>query len=417
MPAKADTIYINGHILTVNKTDDIAAAVAVTGGSIAAVGSNEDALRHAGPDTQIIDLQGQTMLPGFIDPHSHVFNNALRLVTEANLNSPPIGTQTSIGDILCTLRERAAKMPKGALIKGFGYDDTALKEKRQINRHDLDQVTTKHPIIIRHITGHLHFLNSSALAMLGIDKDTPNPSDGVYCRDENGEPNGVIEEHSHGIQRLLSEISPEEELAVVRAAGDLYMQKGIVLASTGATRTGHEMELLYEGVKSSAFKIRVIFNFVSQFLNERGGYEYSDFFLKGSVKNFYDGSIQGYTGYLSKPYHVPYHGDADYRGYATMPKEELFQIVQQIHDSGEQIFVHCNGDQAIEDMLDACEAAQKNNPRPDPRHVVIHAQMAREDQLDRMQALGVLPSFFILHTYYWATATTTSSWDRKEPRA
>lgn len=397
----ADTIYLNGHILTMNKNDDIAAAIAVSGTSITAVGSNEDALRCAGPATKTVDLQGKTMLPGFIDPHSHVYNNALRIVTEANLNSPPIGAHKSIDDILRTLKKRAESTPAGKLIKGFGYDDTALTEKRRIDRRDLDQVTTSHPIIVRHITGHLHFLNSSALEMLGITKDTPNPPDGVYCRDENGEPTGVIEEHGNDLQKLLGQISPEEEQIAVRAAGELYMQKGVVLASTGATRTAREMDLLYEGVASGAFKIRVIFNFVTQFIADRGVYDYNDYFLKGSVKNFYDGSIQGYTGYLSQPYHVPYHGDTSYCGYAAMPKAELFQIVQDMHDRGEQVFVHCNGDQAIEDMLDACEAAQKKNPRPDPRHVVIHAQMAREDQLDRMQALGVIPSFFILHTYYW----------------
>lgn len=407
MAKKADKIFLNGNIITMNRDNAIVSAVAIRGSSILAAGTNEEILHTTDADAEVVDLRGKTMMPAFIDSHSHVYNNALRIVAEANLNSPPIGDKTCIQDILDELKKRAKAMPAGTLVKGFGYDDTALLEKRRIDRRDLDSVSADHPIIIRHITGHLHFLNSSALAMLGITKDTPNPPDGVYCRDaSSGELTGIVEEHSNYFQQLLGQISPEEELLAVKTASDLYMQKGIALASTGATRSKREMDLLHEGIQSGDFKIRVIFNFVTQFIEERGARVYNDYFMKGSAKNFYDGSIQGYTGYLSKPYHTPYQGDASYRGYSAMPKEELFQIVQETHDRGEQIFVHCNGDQAIEDMLDACEAAQKKNPRLDPRHVVIHAQMAREDQLERMKELGVLPSFFILHTYYWGDRHT-----------
>ena len=120
-----------------------------------------------------------------------------------------------------------------------------------------------------------------------------------------------------------------------------------------------------------------------------------------AVKIVADGSIQGYTGYLSRPYHTPYHGDANYAGYAAVPREKLFKQVLDLHRAGYQIAIHGNGDESIEDILDAFEAAQQAHPVDDPRMILIHSQMAREDQVARMQALGVTPSFFSAHTYYW----------------
>jgi predicted amidohydrolase YtcJ len=120
-----------------------------------------------------------------------------------------------------------------------------------------------------------------------------------------------------------------------------------------------------------------------------------------AVKIVADGSIQGYTGYLSVPYHTPFHGDADYRGYAAVPREELFAKVEALHTAGYQLAIHGNGDESIEDILDAFEAAQQKHPRPDPRMILVHSQMAREDQVARMKALGVTPSFFSAHTWYW----------------
>jgi len=121
----------------------------------------------------------------------------------------------------------------------------------------------------------------------------------------------------------------------------------------------------------------------------------------GAIKIVADGSIQGYTGYLSEPYYTPYQGDADYRGYPAMPRETLFEQVAALHEAGYQMAIHGNGDEAIEDILDAFEAAQRQYPVDDPRMILIHGQMAREDQIARMKDLGITPSFFTAHTWYW----------------
>lgn len=402
MNNRATKIYINGNIITVNANNELAEAIAVDHDMIIAVGSTKSILAYADDYTEVVDLAGKTVLPGFIDPHSHVYNNALRVVTEANLNSPPIGKITCIDDILNVLRERVAQTPKGTLVKGFGYDDSALKEKRRVTRYDLDKVSTEHPIIIRQISGHINSCNSKGLELLGITEDTPNPEGGVFCRDEQtGEHNGVIQGYSNVMHKILGIITPEEEEKVIAAANDIYAQQGITLASTGSTRTKREVDLFRNGIENGTYQLRVILNRITWLVDELEDCKYDHFLLKGSVKNFYDGSIQGYTGYLSKPYYVPFNGDKEYCGYPVMKKEELIELVKIMHDRGEQVFMHCNGDQAIEDMIDAIAIAQKENPRRDPRHVIIHAQMAREDQLDRMKSLGIIPSFFILHTYYW----------------
>ena len=398
----ANTVYVNGNILTVDKLNSRAQAVATGGGVILAVGTKEEVLAAAEKDAVIIDLAGKTMLPGFIDAHSHFYQTGLRTVTEANLNSPPIGAVTCVDDIIALLREWAQAAPPGRLVKGFGYDDTSLREKRRLNRDDLDKVSTEHPVIVRHISGHLHAFNSQALVLAGITKETPDPSDGIFCRDAvTGEPTGVIEEALDMVNKMLSNISAAQEQQAVVAANAIYSQAGVTLASTGATRSLREVNLIRQGQHDGTVKVRVILNRAAVAVDALAGYEYDDMLLKGSGKTFQDGSIQGYTGYLSQPYHVPFQGDTSYCGYPIMAREDLVKVVKKFHDKGDQVFIHGNGDQAIADILHAFAVAQRDNPRPDPRHVVIHSQMAREDQLDTMQELGVLPSFFVLHTYYW----------------
>ncbi len=400
---KVTKIYHNGNILTVNNEDEVVSAIALSDKKIIAVGSDQEILDLKESSTEVIDLNKQTMIPGFFDPHSHFFQAGLRYTTEADLNSPPMGNIKSVQDIIDTLTDWAKDKPEGTLVKGFGYDDSQLKEKRRITKYDLDKVSTKHPIIIRHISGHLHAANSLGLELLEITKDTPDPSDGVYVRDpETGEPNGVIEEALDGINLVLADMTPEDEVKAIKLANDLYAGLGITSASTGSNRGIREVELIKQGHENGDLKIRVLLNRVDIILEDLEGYEgYDEMLREGTGKTFQDGSIQGYTGYLSEPYHVQPEGQTDYRGYPIRPVDELVDIVEMFHLRGDQMYIHCNGDQAIEDVLDAIEIVQEKHPREDPRHVAIHAQMTREDQLDRMKELGIIPSFFILHTYYW----------------
>jgi len=406
--ATIDTIYLNGAVLTMDAADNRAEAVAVSGGRIAAVGPNDEIGALAGPDTVVVDLAGRTLIPGFVDAHSHFPESGRLATTSVDLNSPPIGAMTSIDDLVAALRARAATTPAGAWIVGNGYDDSLLAEKRHPSRADLDRVSTAHPILAVHISHHLGAANSRALALLGIDRATPQPAGGLIRKDAaSGEPDGVLEETA--LFSAVGQVPPPTEaqdLATIAAARDQYLAAGVTSAQNAMadTRliarlaTAAERGLLPLDVMAFPtweLALRIARGETRARLPANGRVKL------GAAKVFQDGSIQGYTGYLSKPYHVPYKGDAGYRGYPIQSRERLTEIVGALHAEGLQIAIHGNGDAAIDDILHAFAAAQRAHPRPDARHILVHAQMARDDQLDTIKTLGVVPSFFTLHTYYW----------------
>lgn len=407
-----DTLLINGTVITLTGPGDdiIAEAIAITGDRISAVGSTTDLTQTAGPNTTVIDLAGQTVLPGFIDAHGHFPSSGLIEKHFVDLNSPPIGTVTSIDETVSALAEKAKTVPAGSWIQGRGYDDTLISEMRHPTRWDLDRVSTEHPIYISHISGHLGVANSFALKLAGITRETPRPFGGKIRMDvESGEPNGVLEEPpAMGfVTKLLPQFSEDDMIdAVAKAAAD-YAAVGITTAQQGATGP-NGAEVFVKTYQQGRLPIRVHVWPVLQAmvaLIEKGGTltepNADGMVTYRAVKGFADGSIQGYTGYLSQPYHSHSHNDPRYRGYPRMDREALAKQVMTVHQAGYQIAIHGNGDAAIDDVLYAFDRAQEASPRDDARHIVIHAQMTREDQMDRMAETGVIPSFFNMHTYYW----------------
>ncbi len=405
----ADTIYLNGVVLTMDAKDSQAEALAIAQGRIQAVGLDSDIKTLAGPKTKVVDLKGQTLLPGFIDPHSHFPLSGLTPRYRVDLRSPPVGTRASIEEIVVALKEKADQTPAGEWVKGSGYDDTMVKEMRHPNRHDLDRVSTVHPVWVTHCTGHHAACNSLALERAGITKDTPQPPGGVIRMDpETGEPLGVFEEGPamQPIKELMPPVSNEQMREVTRIAAAEYASQGVTTAQNAACDQ-RLVEQLIHVTREGVLPIRTVF-FPQHDLAmriTRGEYQpdipAGDLLIQGAAKIFADGAIQGFTGYLSKPYHTPFQGDAAYRGYPIYTREELTDMVVQLHQAGWQIGIHGNGDAAIDDIIAAHQAAQKACPREDARHIVIHSQMVREDQLDQYKTLGLTPSFFSLHVYYW----------------
>ena len=399
-------IYRGGPILTMDASDRVADALLVEGDRIAAVGSETEIRERAGRKGRVVDLQGRALLPGFIDAHAH-FPGAGIFAVLLNLNSPPIGDIESVESIVERLRERAGSTSKGDWVVGMGYDDTLLAEKRHPTRVDLDRASTEHPIAIWHISGHLAAVNSAALERVGIDAETADAEGGRIRRDpQTGEPDGVLEENdTHVLQPLLTP-GLRDSWKIVREASRRYLAAGVTTAQNGYA-TAQQMKGLLWLSRLGLLPLRVILwpgqETTDSLLDGRFSFASPDplWIRQGAAKIIGDGSIQGYTGYLSAPYHVPPGDDPEYRGYPTIAREELIEVVTRYHAQGLQVAVHGNGDACIDDILDAFEAAQRAHPRPDARHVVIHAQMARDDQLDRMAELDVIPSFFSLHTYYW----------------
>ncbi len=407
--AAPDVILHNATVLTLTSQTASAEAIAITGDRITAVGTDSDVAALAGPETERIDLQGGTVLPGFIDAHGHFPSSGLIAKHFVDLNSPPIGVMTSVDDIVAALADRAAQTPAGEWIQGRGYDDTLIVDMRHPTRWDLDRASTEHPIYIGHISGHLSVANSLALELAGITAASPQPFGGKIQKNGDGTPTGVLEEPPAmgQVGDLLPTFTDADMIEAIAFAAREYAAMGITTAQQGATAPDGGL-MFVEAYRQGVLPIRVhvwpVLAAVAA-LTEKGGalpvLDADGMVTYGAAKGFADGSIQGYTGYLSQPYHSHSHADPRYRGYPRMDRDALAAQIKTVHEAGYQIALHGNGDAAIDDVLYGFERAQSLRPRPDARHIVIHAQMTREDQLDRMQAGGVIPSYFNLHTYYW----------------
>jgi hypothetical protein len=251
--------------------------------------------------------------------------------------------------------------------------------------------------------------NSRMLELMNINADTEDPVGGVIARRPGSrEPIGLLEETAHmAMTEHLLDFSIIDGIRMTMAANEEYLAQGVTTAQSGGVDAA-----MASGMSTlsrlNIIELRlVLFPFYHLLGPDLLSGEFdpasleSDMLDISAVKIVADGSIQGYTGYLSEPYHVPFKGDADYRGYPAVPRDDLIKAVADFHRAGFQLAIHGNGDESIEDILDAFELAQAEHPVEDPRLILIHSQMAREDQLLRMKELGVTPSFFSAHTYYW----------------
>ena len=407
-PAAPDSqAFLNATVLTMDADNSEAQAVYVEKGVIKNIGNNTEIKSLITEDTIIYDLQGKTLLPGFIDAHGHFPASGLAELG-VDLNSPPIGTVENIDQLLERLQAKAAVTPAGEWVFGFGYDDTSLAEQRHPHKDELDKALPDHPIFLSHISGHMAVTNSAGLAIGNIDENTPDPVGGVIVKDANGKLTGLLEEEAAlPMQIVAMDISPTGFLEMVRSASAEYAAYGVTTAQSGAVSSKFA-----QGIKLASMlnlipqklELWPLFNEWGDMLlqgeSDADSFE-SDRVNVGAVKIIADGSIQGFTGYLSQPYHEPYHGDESYRGYPRVPLDELTDWVVKFSKAGYQLAIHGNGDASIDDIITAVAMARGAAPDKDPRTILIHAQMAREDQLLRMKSLNITPSFFSAHTYYW----------------
>ena len=407
--AKGVTVYRGGTIRTMNSAAPLAEAVAVSGGRIVAVGSEADVAARAGRDAAIVDLGGRTMLPGFIDCHGHISMTAL-LMGFQNLAPEPAGPIRSIEDIKAEFRKFRERTGggRGGWLLGAMYDDSLLAEKRALTRADLDEVSADQPILAYHASLHVVVVNSAALSLLGITADTPDPQGGVIRRwPGTREPNGILEEGAISLAMpRLPQASREELLDLLDEVQDRYAAWGITTAQDGATRRP-DFDLLTLAAERDRLKIDVVaYPFFTHIEDlARGDIEmkrdYNGFKI-GGIKLMLDGSPQAKTAWLTRPYEVVPPGfDKDYRGYRIVDDQTAANMVDDAFGRGWQVYAHCNGDAAADQFIAAIDKATKKHGAADRRSTVIHAQTLREDQLDDMARLGVMPSYFVTHTFYW----------------
>jgi len=408
----AEAIWSGGSILTMNDKAMRAEAVAVAGGRILAVGRASEVMKLKGPATQLVDLKGRTLLPGFVDAHGHVMMGGLQALS-ANLLAPPDGGVTDIAGLQRTLREWMAANPAAVnevkLIIGFGYDDAQLKEQRHPTRDDLDAVSKDVPLIAVHQSGHLSAMNSKALEVVGYTAATPNPEGGFIRRREGSqEPNGVLEEvaHMNAIYKLLPAVGPTGMKVFAREGAKLWARFGYTTAQEGRSTPG-TVALMKQVADEGGFAIDIAT--YPDVLIDRDGIKsgvsssYSNRLRIAGAKLTIDGSPQGFTAWRDRPYYKPVGNyPPGYSGYAAASAEDAMGAVSWAAENGIQIITHANGERASDLLISAHRAAQARFPRAkELRPVLIHGQFLREDQLDSYKALGVIPSLFPMHTFYW----------------
>ncbi|NDV13694.1 amidohydrolase [Crenobacter caeni] len=409
-PPPADTLYRNGTIITLDEQQPEVQALAVKDGRIVFAGSQAGAQAYLGPATRVVDLAGKTMMPGFIDAHGHVFNAGIQALA-ANLLAPPDGKVGNIAALQQSLRDWAAQPGnrQHGIILGFGYDDSQLAEQRHPTRQELDAVSKDVPVLIIHQSGHLAALNSKALQLAGISRDSQDPAGGKIRREADGKtPDGVLEETAFfaTVMPLFNKLGPKENAAILQAGIDLYTRYGYTTAQEGRA-TSNSVKFMYGDAQAGKFKIDIVAYPDIQSAQDvlRPPYlsrNYMNGFRVGGAKLNLDGSPQGKTAWLTQPYFVPPPGQKPgYKGYPSMPDADAQRYVALAMKNNWQLLTHVNGDAAIDQLIGAVAAGQRQYGQQDRRFVAIHAQTAREDQVAAFQRLAILPSFFPMHTFYW----------------
>ncbi|MFT6047188.1 MAG: putative amidohydrolase YtcJ [Arenicella sp.] len=409
----ADTLYLNGKVITVNDKAPYAEAVATKDGLIIAVGSSKEISDLRGPTTRIVELNNKTVVPGFIDAHSHFVGVGAQALV-ANLLPAPDGPVNTIEDLQESLRDFIKTSPivkNYNVVIGFNYDDSQLQQRRHPNRHDLDAVSTDIPIVVMHQSGHLGAYNSKALALMGITSETPDPAGGIIEREADGKtPSGVMQENAHFMMffKMIPEFTQEDLVTLYKAAEHSYVSNGFTTVQDGKTDQA-TLGVLPEMAANIGFDIDIISYADIAALegnpilhSELMSRDYTSGFRIGGVKLTFDGSPQGKTAWFTKPYFQPPTGQAaSYSGYPAFTDEEALKWLSLAYKNKWQVMVHTNGDAAIDQLIRLLEEIQKEQDLGDHRTVMIHGQFTRQDQVSKLKALGVFPSLYPMHTFYW----------------
>jgi predicted amidohydrolase YtcJ len=406
-------LYHNGAIITMEGDSATYTEALVTdSGRIVFAGSKEAAWKQFPKATQH-DLSGATLLPGFIDAHGHASMVGFQRAS-ANLLPPPDGPVTDIESLRAELKNwinnNPAFIKKSGWIIGFGYDDGQLKEQRHPTADDLDQVSTEYPVLIIHQSAHLASVNHRALELIDYTSKTKDPAGGVIRREKDGKtPNGVLEEMAmmKAAYGLMGKFDDEDNDRMALAGLEAYAEFGFTTVQEGrASAVNFKTWEGLAGKQQLTLDVAVYPDIYMEQALLKGrtiDTAYENHFRFAGIKMSLDGSPQGRTAWLSQPYLIPPDGkDASYAGYPAYPSSEVVDtLVMQAFQNKWPILAHCNGDAAAETLINAVAKANAALGKTDRRSVMIHAQTVRFDQLDRMKAEGIIPSFFSMHTFYW----------------
>lgn len=415
MADSADAIYVGDDIITVDRSNPTAEAVAVRNGRISAVGSRREVLdQQRGTATAVIDLDGATLLPGFIDPHSH-YINSLTVANQANVFAPPAGPGADVDAIVDTLRafRRSHGVPDGEMIVAYGYDDTLMPGGRTLRKEDLDADFPDNPVIVGHVSMHGAVLNSAAMRQFGITAHTETPPGGVIVRKPgSSEPDGLVMETAFlPVFAAMPKPSAAQEVSWSIAGQRLYAAAGITTAHEGATHAA-DVELIYRAAAGGAALIDVVaYPFIlelDEVLKRHPPQQFGTYHNRvklGGVKVTLDGSPQGRTAYFTTPYLADGpDGQKEWCGELGFSQDTVNDWFKKVYDLGLPLDIHANGDAAIDVALAAHEFAAAGDPTRDRLTVMVHSQFVRRDQLERYVRYNIIPSFFTEHSFYFGDA-------------
>ena len=397
--AAPDLVVFNARVTTVDPRQPRADAFAIKDGRFLAVGSNADVRNLIRKGTAAWDAKGAAIVPGFIDTHNHARGEVL--LYEVLVGNPFEVEFITIDSIIQKLRTRAAQTPPGNSVDGYFFDDTKVKDGRQLTARDLDQVSKDHPVGVHHRGGHTSFYNTKAFEMASVTRQTPNPPGGTFDRDSSGALNGRVTDNANGafnrVGKRVAATGPDREIA-----GTAHISK--MFARYGVTSVHHE-----GGSLPSMQKVRANGDLKHRISYEAGGRELDAMIAAGIQSGFgdewirfgatsehtVDGSFSERTMALSFNY-----PGTTYKGNVTTTQADLDAWVERVHRAGIQVNCHANGDVAIDMYLTAFERAQKLFPRPDARPKITHCTLINDDLVRRIKALDAVPALFTTYAYY-----------------
>lgn len=411
----AESLYFGGTILTMEDSSPQVEAVVVKNGKIFFAGSKTEADHHVNSKTKMIDLNGKTLLPGFIDVHGH-FTSRAGLIQAIDLFPEPYGTVTSIKDLQNTIRNSIIKnkIPENQPVIGNGYDDAIMTEHRHPTKEELDAISLTNPIIVIHTSGHASVANSAMLKLLNLSDSSKDPEGGHLGRDKNGKLNGKLEENASFMalltitEKMKTDDSKAQAMNNLMKAQEEWLSYGQTTICDGRTM-GESVDLLEQAATEGLFKADVVyFPDYEYFKKDLDVFKpkymkYKDHLKLGGFKFSDDGSPQGKTAWLTQPYLVPPEGQSkDYKGFPIFTDETLYEDLKTLFQNHITAQLHVNGDAAIDQAIRVIKKLKDENIyTPELRATLIHVQNSRPDHIQKIRELGVIPSYFSTHTYLW----------------
>ncbi len=404
MAVDPDLVVINAKVYTMDPSTPRAEAFATKGGRFVAIGKSADIKALSGKGTQTFDAKGMTVVPGFTDCHNHA--GGTTLLYEVLVGNPFEVEFVTIASIIEKLRARARDLPPGTWVEGYFHDDTKLKDKRPLTNKDLDQVSTEHPVVVRHRGGHTSFYNSKAFELARVTKDTPNPAGGTFDKDANGELNGRVTDRATGALSgagRRNTVTPQEREKRARDGLAHISKQFVRYGLTSVHHSGGDLAALQDVRARGELLHRVSYEVSGGLLDSMisGGIKtgFGDEWIKlgATSEHTVDGSFSERTMALSTPYP---NVTPSYKGNVTETQETLNAWVERVHRAGIQVNCHANGDVAIDMYLTAFERAQQLFPRVDARPKITHCTLVNDSLVRRMKALDAVPAMFTTYAYY-----------------